>query len=780
MKKRTGRQKLAIVTLTAMLCNFQLSSMLWTWAAESSTSSPKCQISSPSNSLVTGNVLDDREEASGKEDRIATVALTEETAEGADIEYTEDGQTIFYLDKGPIRIEHVIWDEDARIVQGYNKDGDLITEANEKGYYITTSEKGIDTSKQKILIHDGSDIWLDNINGCSLDYWNTGKEGTLSIIGEVSLDSTLGFSKIQGIGDDAILHFNGEMLGHLAYEKKISNLTIYAEEIYNVSILDNCKIYTDKILTQNFVAINSNITAKEHIHAGFGEIKNSEINTPTFSLVPGWGGELKNIDDWWKSYLFTCDNSSISCESFALGCWNGKFFNSTIKSNDLLLTSGQIPVLISGQPSNGVYNYIEHDMNVEFSNCKIDINNEPINPEEVIYGLKINGGRYNDSTNEYDSTTPCTLTLKNNSEVSIEGALTLMDFATVNIDNTTVTIDAITSGKNYAAVEGFNGNFQKGTYPQINLSDNVMITDNKQLTWFSGDYYYYNEWYLIAIAPGDKIPATELKIIPIQVSSLQENLKNTITTANEQLKAVSIFDGDTAQFENNKPFIHSKDAELLKNAIKTAEATLSRPESTASDFENAAKNLQQAIETMKKAIKTGTKTTSSTASSSNTTTSNGNSSNRGSSRGGSSRSSSSSRTSVAYPVLSGLNPSINNGEWINENGKWRLKRADGQWAAKQWALLNNQWYLFDSSGYMLTGWARADEKWYYLNPDGTMTTGWIQVNEKWYYLNPDGVMATGWIQLIDKWYYLSPDGSMSASTTTPDGYSVGADGAWIS
>lgn len=779
MKKRTGRQKLAIVTLTAMLCNFQLSSMLWTWAAESNTSSLKSQISSPSNSSVIGDVLDNKEGAAEKDERNTAVALAEETAENANIEYTEDGQTIFYLDKGSIRIEPNIKEERPSKVQGYDKDGNLITEANEKGYYITVSEKDIDTSKQKIEIHDGSNIWLDNVNGGSLNYWDIGKEGTLSIIGEVSLDGTISsFSKIQGIGDDAILHC--QTLGNLIFEGKVSNLIIHSEKIYNVNIFENCKVYTDEILIQNLVAINSNITAKKHINAGFGKIQNSEINTPAFQVEPGYGGKLKNADDWWRSYLFTCENSNISCESFSLVSWDGKFFNSAIKANGLHLNSNEIPVWVSGNGPNEVYNYIEHDMNVEFDNCNINIHNEPINPEESIRGLYVIGGEYNYSTKDYDFTTPCTLTLKNNSEVSIEGALTLMDFATVNIDNSTVTIDAITSGKNYAAVKGFNGNFQKGIYPQINLSDNVMITDNKQLTWFSGDYYYYNEWYLIAIAPGDKIPATELKIIPVQLSSLQENLKNTITTANEQLKAVSIFDGDIAQFENNKPFIHSKDAELLQNAIKTAEATLSRPESTANDFENAAKNLQQAIETMKKAIKTGTKTTSSTASSSNTTTSNGNSSNRGSSRGGSSRSSLSSRTSVAYPVLSGLNPSINNGEWINENGKWRLKRADGQWAVKQWALLNNQWYLFDSSGYMLTGWALADEKWYYLSPDGTMTTGWIQVNEKWYYLNPDGVMVTGWIQLIDKWYYLSSDGSMSASTTTPDGYSVGADGAWIS
>ena len=140
----------------------------------------------------------------------------------------------------------------AIVIPHHDKDGNLITEANEKGYYITVSEKDIDTSKQKIEIHDGSNIWLDNVNGGSLNYWDIGKEGTLSIIGEVSLDGTISsFSKIQGIGDDAILHC--QTLGNLIFEGKVSNLIIHSEKIYNVNIFENCKVYTDEILIQNLV-----------------------------------------------------------------------------------------------------------------------------------------------------------------------------------------------------------------------------------------------------------------------------------------------------------------------------------------------------------------------------------------------------------------------------------------------------------------------------------------------------------------------------------------------
>lgn len=35
-----------------------------------------------------------------------------------------------------------------------------------------------------------------------------------------------------------------------------------------------------------------------------------------------------------------------------------------------------------------------------------------------------------------------------------------------------------------------------------------------------------------------------------------------------------------------------------------------------------------------------------------------------------------------------------------------------------------------------------------------------------------------WVKSKEKWYYLGTDGVMLKDTTTPDGYQVGADGAW--
>lgn len=59
-------------------------------------------------------------------------------------------------------------------------------------------------------------------------------------------------------------------------------------------------------------------------------------------------------------------------------------------------------------------------------------------------------------------------------------------------------------------------------------------------------------------------------------------------------------------------------------------------------------------------------------------------------------------------------------------------------------------------------------------------SSWQYIDNVWYYFNETGYMVTGWVQWNSKWYYLSDSGAMLANTTTPDGYYVGSDGAWIS
>ena len=56
---------------------------------------------------------------------------------------------------------------------------------------------------------------------------------------------------------------------------------------------------------------------------------------------------------------------------------------------------------------------------------------------------------------------------------------------------------------------------------------------------------------------------------------------------------------------------------------------------------------------------------------------------------------------------------------------------------------------------------------------------WQFKNDKWYFMNESGTMVTGWINWKSKWYYCGNDGAMYTNTTTPDGYKVGSDGAWV-
>ena len=97
------------------------------------------------------------------------------------------------------------------------------------------------------------------------------------------------------------------------------------------------------------------------------------------------------------------------------------------------------------------------------------------------------------------------------------------------------------------------------------------------------------------------------------------------------------------------------------------------------------------------------------------------------------------------------------------SGAWNYNAATGTWSfadatkvyKAQWALVQNpysnnaaQWYYFDAAGNMLTGWV------------------WIT--------GADG---------ITRCYYLNPvsNGSLGAcylNGTTPDGYTVDANGAW--
>lgn len=113
------------------------------------------------------------------------------------------------------------------------------------------------------------------------------------------------------------------------------------------------------------------------------------------------------------------------------------------------------------------------------------------------------------------------------------------------------------------------------------------------------------------------------------------------------------------------------------------------------------------------------------------------------------------------------------GRWIQNEHGWWYCYDNGTWPSSRWLYLpwNGAYY------------------WYYFNAEGYMETSWLDWNGNRYYLNPvvgtnSGKMLTGWQCINGTWFYFNPvksstEGAMFRNTTTPDGYQVGADGAWI-
>lgn len=99
-------------------------------------------------------------------------------------------------------------------------------------------------------------------------------------------------------------------------------------------------------------------------------------------------------------------------------------------------------------------------------------------------------------------------------------------------------------------------------------------------------------------------------------------------------------------------------------------------------------------------------------------------------------------------------------KWMRNEIGWWYQYANGSYPANGWLQISGVWYCFDSAGYMRTGWIQSGNTWYFCD-------------------RTSGAMRTGWIQDGNAWYYCNSSGAMLANTRTPDGYYVGANGAWI-
>ena len=152
------------------------------------------------------------------------------------------------------------------------------------------------------------------------------------------------------------------------------------------------------------------------------------------------------------------------------------------------------------------------------------------------------------------------------------------------------------------------------------------------------------------------------------------------------------------------------------------------------------------------------------------------------------------------------------GKWVsNSVGKW-YEYSDGTYENSGFKKIENETYYFTSNGYVKTGWLSVNNNWYffknsgcmvtsnwvgsyYMDSDGKMKTNsftsdgyyceadgvyvrnaWIKYNGNYYYMNANGLMTkNAWVGD----YYLGADGVMKTNAFTPDGYYVGADGAYL-
>ncbi len=102
--------------------------------------------------------------------------------------------------------------------------------------------------------------------------------------------------------------------------------------------------------------------------------------------------------------------------------------------------------------------------------------------------------------------------------------------------------------------------------------------------------------------------------------------------------------------------------------------------------------------------------------------------------------------------------------------------------AAGWQKDGTGWYYILDSGQRAAGqWLSVDQTDYWIDPDGYMATGWRQfAGGEWYYFRSSGAKAVNyWVEDSGKWFYLGDRGVMLKDTRTPDGYRLGADGAWI-
>lgn len=710
--KKKWKQKVAVV-MTAVLCS--LNPLACTEIRAEINTNEKTEISvsaSTASNAAKENLMAVSQEKTEEDIKAETRAETG---------YTEQGQTILCLDKGSIKISE-------KSVYGYDKDGKGVYKVNEKGYYITVSEKGADTSGKEIDISKVSNVSLADIHGGTLRCHDVEK---LTINGEVVLDAPFSLDDVlllQGEGENAVFDTGKCKISSLV-GIQISDLQVKASEVEVSALkLENSTIYADIVSSRSGMVlmdigtynnipgviecIGSSIYASKCFKTYHGRIENSTIETPEFSMdvreIEASAFQGMNIEP-----KLEVNQSNIKADEIRIwGIADVDFMDSEIKTEEIYTQTGRVNIIkhvLSGYGEDKtterkIVDFIDDDVKLKFNHCKVTTESEKPTAvwdekHEGCYisnGLTATGGTYDEEKKEYSSKALCEITIENGSEFVFKRPISLNDFVNLNIDGSTLYVEAHWEGEDDFRLSAISGNCSdEQKHVQVKLADNVMVADGKDILWtVDGD----GRWYLDSVfSKSNPKPTDEIKII----------LKN----------------GNSGNGNSENPG--------------------------------------------------GTGNTGNSAGSSSSGSS-----------GGSRRSSTGSSNSEKSKELPSY---VVKGNWIlQQDGNWSFSDANGNTYKNQWAVAYNpyansaagqeeyDWFYFDSNGNMLTGWiADADGNYYYLNPlsDGTrgrMLTGWVWIAD-----------ASG----VQKCYYLNPlsdgyRGKMMRNTMI-EGSMVNEEGCWV-
>lgn len=109
--------------------------------------------------------------------------------------------------------------------------------------------------------------------------------------------------------------------------------------------------------------------------------------------------------------------------------------------------------------------------------------------------------------------------------------------------------------------------------------------------------------------------------------------------------------------------------------------------------------------------------------------------------------------------------------WKQEvDGRYWYLKDNGSYPADEICEIDGKKYLFDASGYMLTGWQNFKGHTYSFDETGAMRTGWYLDGNVYYYLNEySGEMTTGFQDVGNYTYYFNDEGKMQTGVIEVNG-----------